>query len=70
MKLLLPLCFLVSAAWGIDYDPKFHLKHRYNKHETILKVPESQKAQRMEMSETSKKPLETTPNMRTPRKNE
>ena len=65
MKLILPLFFLVSTAWGVDYDPKFHIKHRYNKHEQVKKSPHLRKEQRMEASETSKKPLSTTPNNRT-----
>lgn len=65
MKLVLPFFFFLSTAWGIDYDPKFHVKHRYNKHEQIKKVPHLPKEQRMEASETSPNPLKTTPNVRT-----
>lgn len=64
MKLMILFLFFMSSAWSVDYDSKFHTKHRYNKHEKIKNIPSSQIPQKMEASETSKKPLQTTPNVR------
>lgn len=65
MKIILPLLFLFGPAWSVDYDPKFHIKHRHNKEEKIKKLPEEKKDLRVEASETSEAPLKTTPNQRT-----
>lgn len=64
MKLILPIILIVSSAWAVDYDPKFHTKHRYNKHEQVKGNPHLKVEQRMEASETSPAPLSSTPNAR------
>lgn len=65
MKFLIALLVILQSAWALDYDPKFHIKHRYNNHpEAVTNPKQVQAPQKMEASETSKEPLRTTPNVR------
>ena len=65
MKLLIASLLLINAAQALDYDPEFHIKHRYNKHEeAAVKMEPIGTAQKMEASETSEEPLKTTPETR------
>lgn len=64
MKFLITSFLFMSAALALDYDPKFHIKHRYNKHEKVTTKAKVPPAQKMEASETSEEPLKTTPDTR------
>lgn len=64
MKLILPFLFFFNLSWALDYDPKFHERHRYNNHEAPEETTTKEKSQKMEASETSPEPLKTTPNVR------
>jgi hypothetical protein len=65
MKFLIGSFLFISAAHALDYDPQFHIKHRYNRHEEVVSKFEAvPPAQKMEASETSKEPLKTTPDNR------
>ena len=65
MKFLIATLIIMQSAWALDYDPKFHIKHRYNNHPEAVTSPKQIEApQKMEASETSKEPLRTTPNVR------
>jgi hypothetical protein len=65
MKFLIALFLLINSAQALDYDPEFHIKHRYNKHEEVLsKIESIPTEQKIEASETSEEPLKTTPETR------
>ena len=67
MKFLIASFLFVGAAHALDYDPNFHIKHRYNHHADVAAKMEANPVaspQKMEASETSEEPLKTTPNTR------
>lgn len=65
MKFLIASFLFIGAAQALDYDPEFHIKHRYNHHAEVAKLMEATPpAQKMEASETTREPLKATPNTR------
>lgn len=49
MKLCLALIFILGqSAWALDYDPAFHLRHRYNGTKESLKGRDLSSAQQMQ----------------------
>lgn len=49
MKLLIALFFtFVQSAWALNYDPAFHLRHRYNGTKESLKGRDLSSAQQMQ----------------------